>query len=50
MIVDQNTEVTTTSSSSVQEEPYLSREWVARWDSDEKKGLQALPFFDNKDQ
>ena len=47
VIVDWNTEVTTTSSSSVQKKLYLSREWVARWDSGEKKGLRALPFSDN---
>jgi hypothetical protein len=50
MIVDRDTEVTTTSSSSVWKKPYLSREWMAGWDSDEKTGSLALPFSDNQDQ
>jgi hypothetical protein len=50
MIVDRNAEVTTTSSSSVRKKPYLSREWMAGWDSDGKKGSLALPFSDNQDQ
>ena len=47
MIVDRDTEVTTTSSSSVWKKPYLSRKWMAGWDSDEKEGLLVLPFSDN---
>jgi hypothetical protein len=44
MIVDRNTEVTTTSSS-VWKKPYWSREWMAGWDSDERKACGHCPFL-----